>query len=277
MPGHAAPAREAGTRLQKVLARAGIASRRASEELIRAGKVAVNGAVVTEMGVRVDPLRDRITLEGRPIAREAGPERHVILNKPRGAITTRADPRGRRTVYEALDPGDRGLIYVGRLDRDADGLLLFTSDGELAHRLAHPSYRVPREYRVRVEGPLDEERLRLEARRGVVLGDGRTAPFEVAGGGDEWRIVLREGRTHEVKRIFATVGGRVVRLRRMRLGSVELGDLRSGRTRSLLPREVGALRRAVGLEGPRETARGARAARGRPGPGPARSARRGRT
>ena len=236
-------------RLQKVLARAGIASRRASEELIRAGKVAVNGRVVSEMGLRVDPGRDRVTVEGRPVdTRGRRPERYVLLNKPRDAITTRRDPRGRRTVYDYLEPSAGSLIYVGRLDRDAEGLLLFTSEGELAYRLTHPRYAVAKEYRVLVEGSVDEERLRQAARTGLRLDGESTAAFEVSGGGGEWRIVLREGKTHEVKRIFEAVGGSVVRLRRVRLGHVRLGQLRPGASRELLPREVRALRRAVGLE-----------------------------
>ncbi len=238
-----------GTRLQKVLAQAGIASRRKGEELIRAGQVTVNGKTVTELGVRVDPARDRITVAGRRIEPRGQEPRHLVLFKPRGAITTRDDPRGRKTVYDCLPPEARTLIYVGRLDRDAEGLLLFTSDGELAHRLTHPSYGVPREYQARVEGVVDEARLLRGATQGLDLEDGRTAPFRVERAGEEWRIVLREGRTHEVKRIFEAVGGRVVRLRRLRVGEVALGALRPGRTRPLSPRELRALRRAVRLEG----------------------------
>lgn len=237
-----------GTRLQKVLAQAGIASRRRSEELIRAGKVVVNGRTVTELGVRVDPERDRVTVEGRRLPPPPAAFRHVLLHKPRGVITTRRDPRGRRTVYDLLGAEGRGLIYVGRLDRDAEGLLVLTSDGELAHRLAHPRYGVPREYRVRVEGEVDEPALRRGAHAGLPLEDGPTAPFEVEGEGTVWRIVLREGRTHEVKRIFAAVGARVVRLRRMALGPLRLGSLAPGRWRALEGREVRALRRAVGLD-----------------------------
>jgi 23S rRNA pseudouridine2605 synthase len=245
----ARPAADSGVRLQKVLAQAGVASRRKSEELILAGKVAVNGKTVTELGTRVDPLRDRVSVEGRPLGRARPPARHLILHKPRGAITTRSDPRGRKTVYDCLRAEDRTLIYVGRLDRDAEGLLLFTSDGELAHRLTHPSYEVPREYEVLVEGSLDEERLHAGAQRGLALEDGPTAPFEVAGGGTLWRVVLREGRTHEVKRIFEAVGARVVRLRRVRLGDLRLGALRPGRTRELEAGELRSLRAAVGLRG----------------------------
>jgi pseudouridine synthase len=236
-----------GTRLQKVLAQAGIASRRKGEELIRAGEVAVNGRTVTELGVRVDPARDRITVGTRRL-RPVAEARHLVLFKPRGAITTRTDPRGRKTVYDCLPPDARSLIYVGRLDRDAEGLLLFTSDGELAHRLTHPSYGVPREYRVRVEGAVDEGRLLRGSAGGLELDDGRTAPFRVERAGEEWRVVLREGKTHEVKRIFESVGGQVIRLRRVRVGEVRLGGLRAGRTRPLAARELAALRRAVGLE-----------------------------
>jgi 23S rRNA pseudouridine2605 synthase len=244
-------------RLQKVLARGGLASRRGGEELIRAGRVAVNGRVVTELGTRVDPARDRVTVDGRRVEVPRGPERHVLLHKPRGVITTRRDPRGRRTVYDLLAPEDRRLVHVGRLDRDAEGLLLLTSDGELAHRLAHPRWQVPKEYRARVEGDVDEERLRRGAREGLLLEDGPTAPFEVEGGAGEWRIVLREGRTHEVKRIFDAVGGRVVRLRRVRLGDLRLGDLAPGRARELRPPEARALERSVRGEPPPRRLRGA--------------------
>jgi pseudouridine synthase len=243
-----AEAEPRGTRLQKVLAQAGVASRRKGEELIRAGEVAVNGKTVTELGVRVDPARDRITVGKRRIEPLGRAARHLALFKPRGAITTRTDPRGRKTVYDSLPPDARTLIYVGRLDRDAEGLLLFTSDGELAHRLTHPSYGVPREYRVQVEGAVDEEALRRGAAQGLELADGRTAPFRAERAGAEWRVVLREGKSHEVKRIFEAVGGHVVRLRRVRIGEVTLGDLRPGRTRPLSPRELLALRRAVKLE-----------------------------
>ncbi len=238
-----------GTRLQKVLAQAGIASRRKGEDLIRAGKVTVNGRVVTELGTRVDPARDRIAVGETTLDAAGEPPRHLLLFKPRGAITTRADPRGRKTVYDCLPPDARSLVYVGRLDRDAEGLLLFTSDGELAHRLTHPRYRIPREYLAQVEGPLDEARLLRGARRGLELEDGLTAAFQVARAGGAWRIVLREGRTHEVKRIFEAVGGKVVRLRRTRVGEVTLGGLRPGRSRPLTARELRALRRAAGLEG----------------------------
>ncbi|HEY7461624.1 MAG TPA: pseudouridine synthase [Gemmatimonadota bacterium] len=244
-----ATAERRGTRLQKVLAQAGVASRRKGEDLIRAGKVTVNGRVVTELGTRVDPARDRIAVGETRLDPAGGPPRHLLLFKPRGAITTRADPRGRKTVYDCLPADARSLVYVGRLDRDAEGLLLFTSDGELAHRLTHPRYRVPREYLAQVEGTLDEARLLRGARRGLELEDGLTAPFQVARAGGAWRIVLREGRTHEVKRIFEAVGGTVVRLRRTRVGEVTLRGLRPGRSRPLTARELRALRRATGLEG----------------------------
>jgi pseudouridine synthase len=234
-------------RLQKFLAHAGIASRRASEDLIRQGRVTVNGRVVSEMGVTVDPSRDTVEYDGRPV-RLPGRKHYLILNKPRGVISTLSDPQGRRTVKELLPPGQGRLYPVGRLDWDAEGVLLFTDDGELAHRLAHPRYGVERTYHVKVRGDLGEEIL-ARVRRGPRLEDGETRPEGVRllrrSKTSSWvAVTLREGRTHEVKRIFLAVGRPVQKLLRVSFAGLQLGRLRPGESRPLTALEVERLRLA---------------------------------
>jgi 23S rRNA pseudouridine2605 synthase len=238
-------------RLQKVLAGAGIASRRRAEDLIRAGRVAVNGRVVTVMGVTVDPDRDAVTVDGRPV-RQARPE-WVALNKPAGHVVTRSDPQGRPTVYDLLPADLRGLFHVGRLDAPSEGLLLFTNDGDAAHRLLHPRYRVRREYRVLVAGSLADaaQRALLE---GVMLEDGpaRAASVRRLSGGPagrtQLRLVLEEGRKREVRRMLRAVGYPVLRLRRTAYGPIRLGRLPAGQWRRLTGAECAALR-AIGRTG----------------------------
>lgn len=252
-------------RLQRYLAQAGIASRRRSEDLIAAGLVAVNGSVVTRPGTTVEPGRDRITVRGRPVrARfpEASPRAAVclVLHKPPGVLTTRSDPGRGRTVFDLVDEPDPGrLVYVGRLDRDTEGLLLLTDDGRLAHRLTHPRWGVERTYVAEVGGPLDERELAAGAARGIELEDGRTAPFTVRllsrrgegrGGRRKVQIVLAEGRKREVRRILEACGGQVLRLVRTRYGTVSLDGLAPGASRRLAPAEVERLAALVGLETP---------------------------
>lgn len=252
-------------RLQRYLAQAGVASRRRSEDLIAAGLVAVNGSVVTRPGVTVEPGRDRITVRGRTVrARfpEASPRAAVCvaLHKPPGVVTTRSDPAGGRTVFDLVDEPDLGrLVYVGRLDRDTEGLLLLTDDGRLAHRLTHPRWGVERTYVADVAGALDERRLAAGAERGIELEDGRTAPFrsrilsrreEGRGARRKIRLVVTEGRKREVRRILEGCGGQVLRLVRTRYGTVSLDDLAPGASRRLTPDEVEALAGLVGLGGP---------------------------
>ena len=232
-------------RLQKVLAGLGLGSRRNIEEWIRAGRVSVNG-VVAELGVRVGPS-DRVSLDGRPIdlAARASSDAPVVLgyHKPVGEVTTRSDPQGRPTVFEHLPAPPSGRwIVVGRLDVNTSGLLLFTTDGELAHRLMHPSSEVEREYLVRVRSHPDQDTLE-RLRRGVELEDG-WARFdrieaEQASDGHAWyRVVLHEGRNREVRRLWMAVGHEVSRLMRLRYGPVVLPrDLRPGQSR-LLPADL---------------------------------------
>jgi 23S rRNA pseudouridine2605 synthase len=233
-------------RLQKYLSRSGVASRRQAEALIAAGRVQVNGAVVTTMGVTVDPSRDRVELDGKPV--DLPSVRWVLLHKPAGVLTTRRDPGGGPTVYDLLPRGTGGLRYVGRLDRDTEGLLLMTNEGDLVHRLTHPSFQVEREYWAEVKGAVDPATLR-RLEEGVVLDDGparaRRAWRPRGGAPDQIRLILTEGRKREVRRLLEAVGHPVRRLRRERFGPVRLGDLAAGRWRELEEDEINELRRAV--------------------------------
>ncbi len=238
-------------RLQKFLSRAGVASRRAAEELIRTGHVRLNGLVVTEMGTRVDPERDRVEVDGRRVRAE-GPPVTVLLHKPSGYVSTRRDPQGRRVVMDLLAAGLRSRLYpVGRLDYDATGLMLLTSDGELAHRLMHPRYQVPRTYRVTVAGEVSPEtRRRLTA--GVEL-DGREVAAEVlvkkrAEDKTVLELTVWEGRYHLVKRLLEQVGHPVLKLKRLAFGPLHLGRLRRGVYRYLTAEELAALKAAVELK-----------------------------
>lgn len=234
-------------RLQKFLSRTGVASRREAERLIQAGRVRVNGSVVTELGSLVDPDLDRVEVDGRTV-REAA-LRWVMLHKPPGVLTTRRDPGGGQVVYDLLPPELRDLRYVGRLDRDTEGLLLLTTDGDLLHRLTHPSFEVEREYWAKVKGTVESATLERLA-RGVALEDGparakrawrpRGAPV------DELRLVLTEGRKREVRRLLMAVDHPVVRLRRERYGPVSLGSLPRGSWRELTNEEINGLREAAG-------------------------------
>lgn len=239
-------------RLQVVLAEVGVASRRRSEGLIRAGRVRVDGHVVTEMGVQVDPAIHRIEVDGRPLP---PPQKKVYLlvHKPRGYISTSFDPQGRPTVLD-LVPSTLGRLYpVGRLDFDSEGLLVLTNDGELALRLTHPRYQQEKEYHVLIVGQPDEETLR-HLRRGVTLEDGLAIPAKVESIGTEhdgaWlRITLHEGRKRQVRRMCEAVGYSVRRLIRVRMGPLELGDLAPGEYRRLKANEINGLLR---IFGPRE-------------------------
>lgn len=251
------PIEPAGERLQKVLAAAGLGSRRSIEDWIRAGRITVNGRVA-ELGARVAG-GDRITLDGRPVQIEPAPAiaQTVVLgyHKPVGEVTTRSDPQGRPTVFDRLPAPPAGRwIVVGRLDVNTSGLLLFTNDGELAHRLMHPSSQVEREYLVRVRSNPSPETLR-ELRRGVMLDDGwakfdRIEPANSSDGHGWFRVVLHEGRNREVRRLWRAVGHEVSRLTRLRYGPVSLPeDLRPGQARGLPPSLVAELARAASARG----------------------------
>jgi len=240
-----------GIRLQKVLAAAGVASRRASEILISEGRVEVNGTVVSEQGRRVDPERDTIRVDG---ARIPPPRRHryLALNKPRGVVSTMEDPEGRRTLADYLPPRKpERLFHVGRLDVDTEGLILLTNDGEFAHRLAHPRFEVPKTYVAEVAGVVDRRTLqRLE--KGLRLDDGPVRPdrIKLLSRGESrslLTITLHEGRNRVVRRMLESVGHPVDRLARTGIGPVRLGQLASGTTRDLSRDELGALLDLVGM------------------------------
>jgi 23S rRNA pseudouridine2605 synthase len=235
-------------RLQRALARAGFGSRRACEELIRDGRVQVGGRTAT-LGDRVDPATDRITVDGSRVNVDPS-VRYLALHKPAGVVATMRDPQHRRDLTALLPDGPR-VFPVGRLDRDTEGLLLLTNDGELANRLLHPRYGVEKEYLAEVEGQPTQRRL-AAIRRGVPLEDGPARALAVRavasrGGRGAVRIVMGEGRKREVRRLLAAVDLPVARLIRLRVGPVRLGRMKPGEVRELSPDEVRALTRATGL------------------------------
>ena len=237
-------------RLQKLLARAGLSSRRACEELITAGRVTVNGERVTKLGAKARPTDD-IRLDGRPVVI---PEEYVyfVLNKPPGYVTTRDDPQGRPTVMDLIPEQYRSRVFpVGRLDQDTTGLLLMTDDGELTQRLLHPSHHVAKEYLADVEDVPSETKLR-KLRSGIKLDGNAMQPAEVmmlgSGGGESrLRITITEGRNRQVRRMCESIGHPVRRLKRVSMGPLRLGELSLGAVRSLRPEQVSSLRQAVGL------------------------------
>lgn len=232
-----------GERLQKVLARVGLGSRRVCEELIAEGRVRVNGEVAL-LGRRVDVDSDLVEVDGAPVG--IRPDLvHYLVNKPAGVITTAADPHGRPTVVE-LVPSEPRVFPVGRLDADTEGLLLMTNDGELAHRLTHPSFGVEKEYLARVEGTPSRAALR-RLREGVMLDDGPTAEAKVAAvEPDVVRITIHEGRNRQVRRMCEAVGHPVVRLVRTRIGPIVDPRLAPGTFRVLTREEIRSLEVAVG-------------------------------
>lgn len=231
-------------RLQKILAHAGLGSRRACEELIRQGRVTVNGQVA-ELGQAADPDRDRIAVDGEPVDPDK-PRRYVALHKPRGVLSDEGDGSGRRPTVLDLVPLPGHLFPVGRLDLRSEGLILLTDDGDLAYRLTHPSFEHEKEYRVLVEGEPTEETL-AHWRRGVFLDGSMTAPAEVEVTGREdgftWlRVVLREGRKRQIRRVGAMLGHPVHRLIRVRIATLRLGNLKPREWRRLTATEVQALK-----------------------------------
>jgi pseudouridine synthase len=247
-------------RLQKILSAAGVASRRAAEEYIRQGRISVNGETVTELGTKADADRDDIRVDGRRL-KQPQRRRYILLYKPRGYITSRSDPQRRPTVIDLLNKGGvRDYVYpVGRLDYESEGLLLLTSDGDLAARLTHPSHGVAREYEARVRGVPDRRALERLA-TGVVLDGRKTAPAEVelrrvteSTEGSAQAVVavtIHEGRNRQVRRMCEAVGLPVVRLRRVRIGPIKDEHIRPGEFRDLLPGEIAALKRAAGQARP---------------------------
>jgi pseudouridine synthase len=236
-------------RLQKILSEAGISSRRHAERLMLEGRVTVNGAVARQLGTRADPGRDDVRVDGRR-AVPMKPRRYLLLNKPRGYVTTRSDPQGRPTVLDLLVGVSEYLYPVGRLDYDSEGLLLLTNDGPLAARLTHPRHAVEREYEATVQGIPSEAALRRLA-HGVLIDGRRTGQALVRLAGRigsgrapcaRLRIVVREGRNRQVRRMCDAIGHPVVRLRRVRIGPIADNSLKPGHARDLTPSEVRALK-----------------------------------
>ncbi|GAB4262214.1 MAG: pseudouridine synthase [Deferrisomatales bacterium] len=248
-------------RLQKLLARRGVASRREAERWILDGRVRVNGEVVRELGTKVDPQTDRVEVDGAPLPRQ--PRRvTVVLNKPAGYVTTLRDPHAERTVADLVADLDERVYPVGRLDRDTRGVLLLTNDGELAQALLHPSRAVEKVYLVTATGNIPQRKLDRLA-KGIVLDDGPTAPARVWGvsrseGQTRFKIALKEGRKRQIRRMVRVLGGRVVDLVRVSFAGVTAGGLPEGRWRELSAREVELLRsRAAGTH-PQARRRGRR-------------------
>ena len=239
-----------GVRLQKVLASAGVASRRKAEELIRAGRVKVDGIVVKEMGMRIDPDEAVVHVDGNRVVLRAD-QVYLALNKMPGMLSTMSDELGRPNIGQLLEDRPERLFHVGRLDMDSEGLLLLTNDGDLAHRLTHPSYGVPKTYMAEIPGPVPRD-LGRRLRAGIELEDGpaKVDSFEVVdvhNGRAVVEVVLHEGRKHIVRRLLDAVDHPVSRLVRTKIGEVQLGHQRPGTLRKLNPVEIAQLYKAVGL------------------------------
>jgi 23S rRNA pseudouridine2605 synthase len=241
-------------RLQKLLAQSGVASRRRCEELMLAGLVEVDGEVVTRLGTKVDPRTALIRVEGKRLP-PASPHVYLVLNKPRGVVSTMSDPEGRTTLQELVAGRPERLFHVGRLDTDTSGLILLTNDGDFAHRMAHPSYEVDKTYVAEVEGEISRATL-IRLREGVTLEDGPVTVSKAklvshGRGGAQGRsiveLVIHEGRNRIVRRLLDHVGHPVRRLSRTRFGPVRLGNLAIGELRPLTGEELGALLDSAGL------------------------------
>lgn len=236
-------------RLQKVMAACGVASRRECEKYITAGRVAVNGKTITELGTRVGP-RDTITVDGKPLRRLAA-KRTILLYKPRGVVTTMKDPQGRRTVADLVAKLPQRLYPVGRLDYQTEGLLLMTNDGELAQHLTHPSHHVNKTYEVEVRGSVPEEKLDL-LRLGVPLDDGLTAPalvyvkeVDTVKHVTKFTITIHEGRNRQVRRMCDFIGFPVKHLKRIQVGNLTLEGMKKGQYRDLTPEELTDLEKGM--------------------------------
>jgi 23S rRNA pseudouridine2605 synthase len=237
-------------RLQKILSAAGVASRRASEQMILEGRVMVNGETVRELGTKADPAKDSIKVDGRRI-KTGIRDRYIVLYKPKGYVTTRKDPEGRKTVMDLI--GEGAYIYpVGRLDYDSEGLLLMMTDGELAARLMHPRHEVDKVYEVIVMGTPDARAIE-KLRAGVYIEGGRTSPADVHVDNTvrgprpttKLTITIREGRNRQIRKMCSAVGLPVRDLRRIRMGPIGLGRLKPGQWRDLTPEEVRRLKKHV--------------------------------
>jgi 23S rRNA pseudouridine2605 synthase len=239
-------------RIQKILAKAGIASRREAEKMVIEGRVTVNGRVVNKLGFKVDPLEDHIKVDRRRIT-SLEPKFFLLLNKPRGYVSTVKDPEGRPTVMDLLKRVRWRVYPVGRLDFDAEGLLLLTNDGNLTYLLSHPRFSIRRTYLVKVAGVPEEKKL-TQLKRGVMLEDGKAkvVSFNLLRQGEKnsWvRVVVTEGRNRLVKRMFSAIGHPVLKLKRVEFGPIHLGNLPIGQFRYLTPEEVEKIRRLKATKG----------------------------
>ena len=235
-------------RLNKYLAECGAASRRGADALISSGRVGVNGQVVAVLGTRIDPHRDRVTLDGKPVYLQRA-TRTFLLNKPRSVVTTVKDPKASKTLAPWLDRFPERLYPVGRLDRDSEGLLLLTNDGELTQLLTHPRYHIEREYRVTVRGKLTSS-MASAMRAGLELEDGPTQPtevydIEIEADRSRFSIILREGRSRQIRRMCEQMGLEVIRLKRFRFGPLVMTRMKAGEIRELKESEVKQLRQAA--------------------------------
>ena len=235
-------------RIQKILAKAGIASRREAERMVLAGRVLVNGRVIDTLGVKADPLKDAVKVDGKLLT-GFEPKMTLLLNKPRGYLATVKDPKGRPTVMDLLKPLKWRIYPIGRLDFDAEGLLLLTNDGALANRLAHPKFSIPRTYLVKVGGvPEGKDLARLK--KGVMLEDGRARVVSCSllrqKEKNSWvQVIVTEGRNRLVKRMFSAIGHPVLKLKRIRFGPIHLGNLPFGQFRYLTAEEIAKLRKLL--------------------------------
>lgn len=236
-------------RLNKYLANAGVVSRRGIKELLKKGLIIVNGVKVSEPGIRIDPEKDKIIVDGRVISKNANFV-YKILNKPHGVVSTTADEEGRTAVVDLVESAIR-LYPVGRLDSDSIGLILLTNDGELTHKLTHPKFHIPKTYEVIVQGKVTSAQLQ-ELSEGVLLKDGKTLPCEVKIL-EEFKfttkveIVLHEGRNRQIRRMMGKLGIEVHELKRVGIGDIRLGTLEDGQSRDLTEKEIQSLKNSVGL------------------------------
>lgn len=233
-------------RLQKIISQAGIASRRESEKIILEGRVSVNGRIVTELGTKVQPKKDRIKIDGKPITAEQNV--YILLYKPKGVMSTRQDPQGRKTVVDLVRDIPERIYPVGRLDYNTEGLLIMTNDGELTHGLIHPSKKIDKVYRAKITGIPAEEKLDL-LRIGIKLSDGITAPARIhrldvdpETKSTQLEITIHEGKNRQIRRMFETIGHPVKQLKRVKFAFLTLAGLRRGKYRHLTPQEVTQLK-----------------------------------
>jgi len=241
---------EKAVRLQVYLSRAGVCSRRRAEELIREGKVRVDGTLVTQQGLKIVPGKSIVEVEGKAI-QEGNSRAYILLHKPKGVLSTARDERKRKTVLDLILPAVARVYPVGRLDKESEGLILLTNDGELAHRLTHPGFDVAKTYRVGIRGRLGK-REKKTFRQGMELEEGRTREAEIrflssTGALCEYEVVLREGRKRQIRRMMERLGFSVMSLRRTKEGSLCLGSLKPGEWRHLKKEEIEELRKEVGL------------------------------